>query len=472
MDPKIAKKTQSTLGKVISKPPLTDKLLGKPPFRFLHDVTTSVIKTTGFMKGLFTDFELNSENVKEKDNKVAFLQKSIDMVCLVTGKSLSVRPQKIVAGHEPDKTNEFLQVLAEAINMKVDNDEYVKRLLKGKGGGAEKKDKEKESRSRSADKRKKESEEKKDKGPEGREKTRDREKSRDKEKSREEGKDREKSRDRDKDRSRDRDKDRDHRRKKHELRQDGSGQSEESDKESQDEGMIQQLTEGRVKTKRRRSKTKHEESTSTDEKHRESTKANVNARSRADRPRGARRRSERQMPVMKPGDESSDDESANGVSFLSYEVDKKRKTGIKSRLGVRSEKGSVSPDHGAEEQEGEPWNDRHSASRDSVDSPNRTMQMENTRSCKTLSRSTSKSGTNTPKQDKASSSRRQSTETKDKDSPMHPKTPGDARSRRRASQATPDKRRKSSFTMMPHLMNGSQVNAVTLLCSLEMFTIP
>ncbi|XP_067686727.1 TRAF3-interacting protein 1-like isoform X2 [Haliotis asinina] len=214
MDPKIAKKTQSTLGKVITKPPLTDKLLGKPPFRFLHDVTTSVIKTTGFMKGLFTDFELNSENVKEKDNKVAFLQKAIDMVCLVTGKSLSVRPQKIVAGHEPEKTNEFLQALAEAINMKVDNDEYVKRLLKGKGGGAEKKDKEKESRSRSADRRKKESEEKKDKGHEDKEKTRDREKSRDKEKSREDGKDREKSRDRDKDRSRDREKDREHRRKK------------------------------------------------------------------------------------------------------------------------------------------------------------------------------------------------------------------------------------------------------------------
>ncbi|XP_071103791.1 TRAF3-interacting protein 1-like isoform X1 [Haliotis cracherodii] len=222
MDPKIAKKTQNTLGKVISKPPLTDKLLGKPPFRFLHDVTTSVIKTTGFMNGLFTDSELNSENVKEKETKVAFLQKAIDMVSLVTGKSLAVRPQKIVAGHEPEKTNEFLQVLAEAIKMKVNNDEYVKKLLKGKGGGGgaetkdKEKDKEKESRSRSADKRKKESEEKKDKGRDDKEKSRDREKSRDKEKekSRDEGKDREKSRDRDKDRSRDRDKDREHRRKK------------------------------------------------------------------------------------------------------------------------------------------------------------------------------------------------------------------------------------------------------------------
>ena len=35
---------------------------------------------------------------------------------MVTGKSLSVKPVKIVAGHEPEKTNEFLQSLAAAIN--------------------------------------------------------------------------------------------------------------------------------------------------------------------------------------------------------------------------------------------------------------------------------------------------------------------------------------------------------------------
>lgn len=38
----VIKSTQETLGKFIKKPPLTEKLLRKPPFRFLHDIVKEV----------------------------------------------------------------------------------------------------------------------------------------------------------------------------------------------------------------------------------------------------------------------------------------------------------------------------------------------------------------------------------------------------------------------------------------------
>ncbi|XP_033728163.1 TRAF3-interacting protein 1-like isoform X2 [Pecten maximus] len=187
MDAKVMKKTQDTLGKIIKKPPLTEKLLSKPPFRFLHDVMTSLIKTTGFMKGLFTDTEMNSENVKDKDSKMAFLQKVIDFTSSVTGKSISAKPSKIVAGHEPEKTNEFLQSLAAAANMKGDHDAQVSRFLsKGsKEEPAKEKSKDKE------EKRRKDPEEKRD-----REKSRDRERGREKEDRKDRDERKERSRDR------------------------------------------------------------------------------------------------------------------------------------------------------------------------------------------------------------------------------------------------------------------------------------
>jgi len=134
VDAAVIKKTQDSLGKVIKKPPLTEKLLSKPPFRYLHDIISEVIKSTGFLEGLFEDHEKVSANVKDKDQKILFLQKAIDAVGLAIGAQLAARPSKIIAGQEADKTNEFLQYLGRCAAKGADN-EVVKRVKKGEKPG-------------------------------------------------------------------------------------------------------------------------------------------------------------------------------------------------------------------------------------------------------------------------------------------------------------------------------------------------
>ncbi|XP_036425319.1 TRAF3-interacting protein 1 isoform X5 [Colossoma macropomum] len=223
MNGSVAKKTQETLGKVIKKPPLTEKLLSKPPFRYLHDILSEVIRTTGFMKGLYGEAEMKSDNVKDKDSKIAFLQKAIDVVMLVSGEPLSAKPARIVAGHEPEKTNELLQAIAKCCLNKLSSDEAVRRVLagdkldlKGKASTSRSQGKEnREGRERHTEREEKReikesslSREQKNpdhsKDPEGKRTEKDRH--RDGERS-EKGRERDRTKDRDKDKSRDRDKD-------------------------------------------------------------------------------------------------------------------------------------------------------------------------------------------------------------------------------------------------------------------------
>jgi TRAF3-interacting protein 1 len=87
---------------------MTDKLLKKPPFRYLHDIFTATLKATNFGKGLFEGHMLNSKEITEKDDKLKFLTNLITLTELVIGEELDVKPQKIVTGQEPEKTNMFL----------------------------------------------------------------------------------------------------------------------------------------------------------------------------------------------------------------------------------------------------------------------------------------------------------------------------------------------------------------------------
>ncbi|XP_045471515.1 TRAF3-interacting protein 1 [Harmonia axyridis] len=127
VDLEIIKKTQQALGKYIKKPPLTEKLLSKPPFRFLHDVVVAVIKNTGFLKDLFNQDELIADNVKEREAKLSFLNKLIEAVKNITSIELKVRASKIIAGAQPNETNLLLQAIAHGIEKKLDSSTYTNK---------------------------------------------------------------------------------------------------------------------------------------------------------------------------------------------------------------------------------------------------------------------------------------------------------------------------------------------------------
>jgi len=121
--------TQQALGGIIKRPKLTVALLGKPPFRFLHDIVSEVTRATGFGEGLFQDDELQSGKIKEKELKINYLAKIVKAVEVATGNPISIRPGKVVAGMEPENTNAFLMLLAAAATSGADNGEVVARTL-------------------------------------------------------------------------------------------------------------------------------------------------------------------------------------------------------------------------------------------------------------------------------------------------------------------------------------------------------
>lgn len=87
--------SQQSLGRVVQRTPLTEKLLSRPPFKYLHDLITEILAASQLAPGLFSEEELDSNNIKvpqacdsiasktliaiqDKESKIAFLQKIVD----------------------------------------------------------------------------------------------------------------------------------------------------------------------------------------------------------------------------------------------------------------------------------------------------------------------------------------------------------------------------------------------------------
>ncbi|XP_016425788.1 TRAF3-interacting protein 1 isoform X2 [Sinocyclocheilus rhinocerous] len=213
MNESVAKKTQETLGKVIKKPPLTEKLLSKPPFRYLHDVFSEVIRTTGFMKGLYGEAEMKADNVKLSSDEAVRRVLAGDKLDQ-KGKPSTSRSQ--------DKENR------EGRERHQDREE--RKGIKESSGSREQKDPDqpKDQESKRDDKDRRRDAERSDKGRE-RDRTKDRDKDKDKSRDREKDKTREKEREKEKDRNRDKERERDKERDKKRERE--SHKDRERDKE-------------------------------------------------------------------------------------------------------------------------------------------------------------------------------------------------------------------------------------------------
>ena len=80
----------------------------KPPFRYLHDIFVATILSTGFGNGIYSEAEMDTKANHDKDAKINILAKMITITEMVVGEKIDVKPSKIVAGLEPDRTNYLL----------------------------------------------------------------------------------------------------------------------------------------------------------------------------------------------------------------------------------------------------------------------------------------------------------------------------------------------------------------------------
>ncbi|VDM09957.1 unnamed protein product [Wuchereria bancrofti] len=104
-------RTKELFAGLIERPPLSDQLLQRPPFRFLHDIVKVTIKNTGFLMDNFTNEEMDASNITDKTAKANFL-KTLIKALNDDGSLNNVKAAKIMAGKEPEMTNLMLQKLA------------------------------------------------------------------------------------------------------------------------------------------------------------------------------------------------------------------------------------------------------------------------------------------------------------------------------------------------------------------------
>lgn len=122
---------------------MAQKLLEKPPFKYLFDIVTETTNQTGnvskvtfklgFAKGIYNAEELDSNFYDSKEKKITYLKKIIDLTQMFQKEPIAAKPNKIVAGLEPENTNLMLQAIYKAAISGQFTEAHAKKVLIANG---------------------------------------------------------------------------------------------------------------------------------------------------------------------------------------------------------------------------------------------------------------------------------------------------------------------------------------------------
>ena len=115
------KPTADMFSQLFEKPKMSEKLLQKPPFKYIFDIIMETSKRTGFAKDLYSPAELAPDFYTNKENKILFLKKVQDLVQTMLQREIPCKPTRVVAGHEPENTNLLLQGIYESAVSGIDS---------------------------------------------------------------------------------------------------------------------------------------------------------------------------------------------------------------------------------------------------------------------------------------------------------------------------------------------------------------
>nr|CAG4708537.1 unnamed protein product [Naegleria fowleri] len=126
--------SRKRLEPLVSKIPLQDKHLARPPVAFLKALVLCLVRERGYPEGLFDEEFLKTKKDLTNEEKTNFLKQLINVVIHTIKKNIPVNIQLIIKGKEsPKNITVFFQALAEAAGNK-DKYQYREAIEKIKSG--------------------------------------------------------------------------------------------------------------------------------------------------------------------------------------------------------------------------------------------------------------------------------------------------------------------------------------------------